>query len=207
MTSPRSVRPARGRPRRPRRSAPLLSQVDERRNPRTKATVNQLLDRYLDVVDLEESTRKAYVGYLERNVRAVLGSLPLSKLDGEVLDAFYAELRCCRIRCDKQRRRELDHRTKAQHECDDRCKPHVCRPLAPSAMLLAPAVGARRPALGCRSRARASSHRICMERSSSTGFEPAALARQYDAAKRIVSVPTASSPQAPTAGPTAASSR
>jgi hypothetical protein len=39
-------------------------------------------------------------------------------------------------------------------------------------MLLAPAVGARRPALGCRSRARASSHRICMERSSSTGFEP-----------------------------------
>ncbi len=25
----------------------LLAQVDERRNPRTKATVNQLLDRYL----------------------------------------------------------------------------------------------------------------------------------------------------------------
>jgi integrase len=26
----------------------LLSQVDEQRNPRTKATVNQLLDRWLD---------------------------------------------------------------------------------------------------------------------------------------------------------------
>src|SRR4051794_7862285 len=93
----------------------LLNQVDERRNPRTKATVNQLLDRYLDVLDLEESTRKAYVGYLERNVRPVLGPLPLSRLDGEVLDAFYAELRRCRIRCDK-RRREVDHRMKAQHE-------------------------------------------------------------------------------------------
>src|SRR4051794_4313388 len=42
---------------------PLLNQVDEQRNPRTKATVDQLLDRYVAVVDLEESTRKAYVGY------------------------------------------------------------------------------------------------------------------------------------------------
>jgi integrase len=31
----------------------LLNQVDERRNPRTKATVNQLLDRWLEVVELE----------------------------------------------------------------------------------------------------------------------------------------------------------
>lgn len=28
----------------------LLAEVDERRNPRTKATVNQLLDRYLEVL-------------------------------------------------------------------------------------------------------------------------------------------------------------
>src|SRR6059058_3247490 len=78
----------------------LLNQVDERRNPRTKATVNQLLDRYLDVVDLEESTRKAYVGYLDRNV-GPCSERQLSKLNGEVLDAFYAELRRCRMRCDK----------------------------------------------------------------------------------------------------------
>jgi hypothetical protein len=31
----------------------LLSQVDENRNPRTRATLNQLLDRYLEVVELE----------------------------------------------------------------------------------------------------------------------------------------------------------
>ena len=47
----------------------LLGQLDERRNPRTKATVNQLLDRYLEVVDLDDSTRKTYVGYLDRHVR------------------------------------------------------------------------------------------------------------------------------------------
>src|SRR6185436_18773392 len=31
----------------------LLNQVDERRNPRTKATVNQLLDRWLEVAEME----------------------------------------------------------------------------------------------------------------------------------------------------------
>jgi hypothetical protein len=40
----------------------LLSQVDERRNPRTKATVNQLLDRYVEVLDVEQATRTTYLG-------------------------------------------------------------------------------------------------------------------------------------------------
>jgi integrase len=30
----------------------LVGQIDEQRNPRTRATVNQLMDRYLDVVDV-----------------------------------------------------------------------------------------------------------------------------------------------------------
>src|SRR4051794_2204214 len=109
----------------------LLNQVDEQRSPRTKATVNQLLDRYLAVVELEESTRKAYVGYLDVHVRPMLGALPLSKLNGEALDTFYAELRHCRVHCDR-RRGGTDHRTKAEHACDERCRPHVCRPLAAS---------------------------------------------------------------------------
>jgi|tagenome__1003787_1003787.scaffolds.fasta_scaffold20917100_2 integrase len=53
----------------------LLGQVDERRNPRTKATVNQLLDRYLEVLDVDQSTRTAYEGYIERHIRPVLGDL------------------------------------------------------------------------------------------------------------------------------------
>ena len=35
----------------------LLAQVDERRNPRTRATVNQMLDRYLSVLDVEPTTK------------------------------------------------------------------------------------------------------------------------------------------------------
>ncbi|MFG3298861.1 hypothetical protein [Micromonospora chersina] len=39
----------------------FLAQVDERRNPRTRATVDQLLDRWLEVLDVEASTRQGYV--------------------------------------------------------------------------------------------------------------------------------------------------
>lgn len=109
----------------------LLSQVDERRNPRTKATLNQLLDRYLELVELEDSTRRTYIGYVDRHIRPALGGLPLARLDGEVLDSFYAQLRRCRIRCNR-RQRLVDHRTARDHQCDDRCRPHECKPLSPS---------------------------------------------------------------------------
>jgi integrase len=109
----------------------LLNQVDERRNPKTSSTVNQLLDRYLKVVDVDESTLRTYCGYIERHIRPVLGTLPVGKVDGEVLDSFYGELRRCRDRC-KPRARRIDHRTTVEHECDKRCGPHKCRPLAAS---------------------------------------------------------------------------
>src|SRR3954451_21463423 len=41
----------------------LLNQVDEQRNPRTRATVNQLMDRYLELVKIDETTRTTYEGY------------------------------------------------------------------------------------------------------------------------------------------------
>ena len=109
----------------------LLSQLDERRNPRTRATLNQLLDRYVEVLDVDDSTRKTYVGYIDNRIRPTLGRLQVGRLDGEVLDSFYAELRRCRGGC-PGRRRGVDHRTKREHDCDDRCRPHVCRPLAAS---------------------------------------------------------------------------
>jgi len=38
----------------------LLQQVDDRRAPRTNATMNQLLDRYLEMLDVEPTTRQRY---------------------------------------------------------------------------------------------------------------------------------------------------
>jgi integrase len=44
----------------------LLSQVDERRSPRTRAKVGQLLDRWLQVLDVDPSTRRAYESKIGR---------------------------------------------------------------------------------------------------------------------------------------------
>lgn len=93
----------------------LLGQVDERRNPRTRATVNQLLDRWLTVVELEENTRAAYDSYLRHHIRPVLGELPLTRLDPETLESFYAMLRRCRAHCSGRSDRS-----------------HVCVPLSAS---------------------------------------------------------------------------
>jgi integrase len=108
----------------------LLAEVDERRNPRTSATVNQLLDRYLGVLEIEDTTRNGYERLIRLYIRPLLGDLPIGRIDGETLDAYYAELRRCRARCD--RRARVAHRTDAEHECGHRCGRHVCEPLGAS---------------------------------------------------------------------------
>jgi integrase len=110
----------------------LLHQVDEKRNPRTRATVGQLLDRWLPVLDVDPSTRRTYDGYIRKHIRPVLGLLPLTRLDVEILDSFYAELRRCREHCDG--RPQLQHWTRRPHSCGPACKPHVCMGLADSSV-------------------------------------------------------------------------
>ena len=44
-------------------SSRLLNQIDERRNPRTRATVNQLLDRYLQVLDVYDRRNVLFYFY------------------------------------------------------------------------------------------------------------------------------------------------
>jgi integrase len=110
----------------------LLNQVDEQRNPRTRATVNQLMDRYLELLDVDTNTRRGYEGYIRNHVRPLLGTLPVGRLDGETLDSFYAVLRTCRAHCGG--RQYIEHSTADPHTCDGKCRPHVCRPLAASSI-------------------------------------------------------------------------
>lgn len=112
--------------------ARLLNQVDEGRNPRTKATVNQLMDRYLDVLDVDVTTRTSYEGYIRNHIRPLLGKLPIGKLTGETLDSFYTVLRRCRAHCDG--RPFIEHVSRDRHDCTEKCKPHKCRPLATSSI-------------------------------------------------------------------------
>jgi hypothetical protein len=74
----------------------LLKEVDERRNPKTNRTLDQLLDRYLEVLDVDAATRRLYVSYIDNHIRPVLGKHQIGRLDGEDFDRLYAQLRRCR---------------------------------------------------------------------------------------------------------------
>jgi hypothetical protein len=67
-------------------------------------------------------------------VEPLIGHVKVGNLDADVIDSFYAELRRCRVHCSGKARRQLDHRTKRPHTCDDRCQPHECKPLCASSI-------------------------------------------------------------------------
>ncbi len=105
----------------------FLADIRARRNPRTTATVDQLLDRYLEQHTGGRRTVEGYREYVDKHVRPFIGSSKVGAIDAEVLDSLYAEMRRCREHC--RDRRGVDHRTTHPHECDKRCQPHRCRPL------------------------------------------------------------------------------
>jgi integrase/DNA-binding transcriptional regulator YhcF (GntR family) len=106
----------------------LANQVDERRNPRTNSTVDQLLDRHFELAELEVNTLANYRSLAEKHIRPLIGSVKVGALDGDLFDSFYAELRRCRDHCGQRQR--IEHRTDGPHQCDNRCKAHQCRPLS-----------------------------------------------------------------------------
>ncbi len=130
----------------------LLNRVDERRSPRTEATVNELLDRWLEVIDVERKTRAGYVSKIEKRIRPTIGRLPVGRVKAETIEGLYAQLRRCRDHCRGEK--FVQHRTAGEHVCDEHsprrkcakefsgdpeascqwcdraCKPHRCEPLA-----------------------------------------------------------------------------
>ena len=109
----------------------MPNEVDERRTSRTNTTLDELLDRYLDVLEVEDTTRDGYEHMARLYIRPLLGKVQISRIDGEVLDTFYSQLRRCLARCSRGRR-QTDHRGAGEHNCDHRGVPHVCRPLGAS---------------------------------------------------------------------------
>ncbi|MDP8929847.1 MAG: hypothetical protein M3O70_15065 [Actinomycetota bacterium] len=61
----------------------LASQVDERRHPRTDATVGQLLDKHFELLALERSTLSTYQGYADKHIRPLIGSVKVGALDAD----------------------------------------------------------------------------------------------------------------------------
>lgn len=154
--------PVTGKPRRLKRTvrtetqaaeelAKLLRAAEADRIPDDSATVGLLLGRYLDVADIEASTREAHEGYIRRTIRPVLGDVRIRKLRPDMLDSLYTHLkRCSRLcgrlpkvehhasgahECDSRCGPLRDHRTSRPHKCDERCRPHRCMPMASASIL------------------------------------------------------------------------
>jgi integrase len=127
----------------------LLNQVDEKRNPKTSATVDQLIAKYFEVIDVDTQTMRGYKSKYEIHIKPLLGSHQLTRLDIETLDSFYSLLRTCRAHC--RGRKYIEHRTDRPHQCDEHegdrcprnnpqgcgrcrrmCKPHKCEGLSAS---------------------------------------------------------------------------
>lgn len=60
-----------------RRRAALIQQITKGRAPQARATVSDLIDRWLSVAELELITTVNYESYIERVIRPVLGGLQL----------------------------------------------------------------------------------------------------------------------------------
>ena len=102
--------PVTGKPRRLKQTCPdeasaaaalgrLLAQADGDRFPNRQATLGQALDKYLEVADLEVSTREAHEGYIRRTIGPVLGEVKIRKLGADSLDALYTALKKCSRLC------------------------------------------------------------------------------------------------------------
>jgi len=132
--------------------ARLVARVDGQRSPQSSAKLAHALDEFMRVSELEHTTRDSYDGFIRRLIKPALGDLPVAKLSAQHLESLYAELRRCRLRCDRQpfvehhtaephECRETRHRKRRPHDCQAagcrtavRCRPHECRPLSASSI-------------------------------------------------------------------------
>lgn len=109
----------------------LVAEAEKARQPSSAISLGQVIDEWLKVAEHENSTRETYLGYIERTIKPALGSISIAKLSVRHLETLYAELRRCRVRCD--RRPFIEHKGDGDHDCGAaKCTPHKCRPMAAS---------------------------------------------------------------------------
>lgn len=79
----------------------MVVEIDEQRNPRTAATITQLLAKHFELLEIEPKTLVTYRSIADRHIVLLLGAVKVGDLRANVFDSFYAELRRCRAHCDR----------------------------------------------------------------------------------------------------------
>jgi integrase len=77
----------------------LQREVDQDQHPKTNITVRQAITQWLDVAELEDTTRERYDDLIRLYIVPTLGNMLASKLDAELLERFYSRLHRCRGLC------------------------------------------------------------------------------------------------------------
>jgi integrase len=115
----------------------LLTDADELKVARTKATVGALLERWMAQHEIDPTTRMTYEAQIRLYIEPRLGDVPLVlfvREAAERLEPFYAQLRRCRGLCNSRRFVEK-HALAGAHDCVEAgCKPHVCKAYAASSV-------------------------------------------------------------------------
>ncbi|MCS7478198.1 tyrosine recombinase XerC [Umezawaea endophytica] len=112
--------------------AEFRTQVNKQRSAESSVSLSYAINEWLRTSEVDDSTRKTYVGYIERTIKPVLGRVAVNKLSARTIESFYTELRRCRARCDGKPYFEK-HTTKDAHDCvKEKCRPHACKGMAAS---------------------------------------------------------------------------
>ncbi len=93
----------------------LQGQVDENRHPKSSITVATAVEQWMEVADLEVTTRERYEDLIRLYIVPTFGDLQAGRLDAELLERFYARLHRCKSMCGSRPPRG-----------------HVCTPLSTS---------------------------------------------------------------------------
>ncbi|GHI02343.1 hypothetical protein AQI88_13435 [Streptomyces cellostaticus] len=96
----------------------LPHQVDENRHPKTQVTMSFLLDRWLGVAELDETSYERAEGIIRNYLKPTFDDLKAGKLTAEMLELFYARLRQCQDQCEGRRNSKTDPKTKQNHVCE-----------------------------------------------------------------------------------------
>jgi hypothetical protein len=115
----------------------LLSDADELKVARTKATVGALLERWMQQHEIDPTTRMTYESQIRMYILPAVGDVPLVLFVRDAsqrLETLYSRLRKCRALCNGRPFVE-QHVEEGRHDCTVAgCKRHVCKPYAASSV-------------------------------------------------------------------------